>query len=50
MSALTPIAPQTVASGPTTLVIKEKKGPSLTGDSGKIKDDKFSSLTLIKAT
>jgi uncharacterized protein YxjI len=40
MSALTPIAPQTVVSGPTTLVIKERKGPSLTGDSGKIKDDK----------
>lgn len=39
MSALTPIAPHTAASGPTTLVVKERKGPSLSGDSGKITDE-----------
>jgi len=32
------ISPRFVAAGPTTLVLKEKKGLSLTGDSGKIKD------------
>ncbi|KAL3799597.1 hypothetical protein ACHAW5_006579 [Stephanodiscus triporus] len=32
------IAPQFVAAGPTTLVLKEKKGLSLSGDSGKIND------------
>jgi len=32
------IAPKFVASGPTTLIMKEKKGLSLSGDSGKILD------------
>jgi len=38
MSNLAPIAPQFTAAGPTTLVLKEKRGLTLTGDSGKIKD------------
>jgi uncharacterized protein YxjI len=37
MSNLTPISPQYAASGPTTLVFKEKK-TSLSGDSGKVHD------------
>jgi len=38
MTNLTPIAPNLAASGPTTLVFKEKKGLTLTGDSGKVLD------------
>ena len=38
MTSLTPIAPQYAAAAPTTLVFKEKKTMTISGDSGKIKD------------
>lgn len=50
MSNLTPIAPQFAASAPVTLVFKEKKGFTLTGDSGKIHDDNGNLMFEIEAS
>ena len=49
MSALTPIAPQYAANGPTTLILKEKKF-SLSGDSATIKDSDGNTLFKINAS
>ena len=48
MSALTPIAPQYAANGPTTLILKEKKF-SLSGDSATVKDSDGNTLFMIDA-
>jgi len=48
MSALTPIS-GTASSGPTTLIFKEKRGPSLSGDSGKVKDAEGNTVYSIDA-